>query len=293
MESPKKFSYFLPAIILLILSLPHLVHATEQPAGSPVQNLLKSADVGSDDNFKTYLGKLTHREDLTAPANLRDFLASFPIFRSDFGVAYEKTPDSTKMIWWINELAIKGSALDTIKALKSKMRKLGFKTQKSPDEDTYMFALDTKGIHYEVSIRQPENFTGSKFPACGTSIKWQVSIKDKSDYQTLSQITKELPILIDSRIDREIYESLATQKIANLSVGGTWTMYYTWQAELIPAEGQDLLQNLRDLAKARSFGTYTKEKDHEEFCRESTISYFFIYPSTTGKNITLRIQPQS
>jgi hypothetical protein len=177
--------------------------------------------------------------------------------------------------------------------MKESMLKLGFKQVKSKSEDISSFTMESNGVFYEVSIKIPGNFTGSKFPACGTEICWKATIREKSPFLTLKQLLAELPILIDPRIDKQIYEAFSDQKTENLSIGGTWKMYYTWEAEFIPEPGQNLLQEVKDLAKSRDFGTYTKQDDYDVFCREKTMSYMYIYKSKTNNNITVRIQPQS
>lgn len=262
------------------------------PAGA-IKKLLKAAEVGTDYKFRLFLESYTHRKDMTAPKNLRTFLASMPVFRSDYNLAYQKNHDSTTLIWWFNDTAMKGSAIEMMELMKQQMLRQGFKQTKSDNEDVDCYSLESKGILYEVRIKQPGNFTGSKFPACGTQIIWKAILRERSSYLSLKQLLAAMPILKDSRIDQEIYDSLSEQKIASLSIGGTWSMYYTWQAELMPDPGQDLLHKVRDLAKNRDFGTYTRENDYDVFCREKTMSYIYIYTSQQDKNITIRIQPQS
>jgi hypothetical protein len=169
------------------------------------------------------------------------------------------------------------------------MTSYGFQSSVGEERGTAKttFTRSLEGVLHEVIVSGPTRWVGGKEAACGIRLSWKITDETASAAPTLTQLLKELPQLKDSRLEAKVYTTLGDWVVDRLSVGGTWSKYYTWDALFQDPRG-DLTLGLEKLLKDLAF-----HKEEDSYCRDSTVSYAWITPLEKEKQVEFRIQPDS
>ncbi len=261
----------------------------------PLKNLLAEAEVGTDSTFKTFLSTHSHRDDLIAPATLRNVLTKFTIVRAQFGLAYGVDGGFPTITNWMGELGVRGRVEVVQDNLNKAMRDLEFKAGKQDTEasDTITFPRILKNVEEEARFRGPHKWTGAKEPSCGFQVFWKVHGRNKAEMPKLDALLANLPQLRDERVDREVYADLGTSIVQSLGVGGTWTRFYDWDVTLAPSQPDETYQHVEQLLKDLRYVPGSVSGDVATWERLKTGSFAFLTRPDEKGWVNFRIQPES
>lgn len=255
-----------------------------------IERLIRAADVGSDKKFQELLGAEQQAGNHTAPARLRELLASFRVLRMDMGQAYTHEDGKAALVWWFGEIGVAGDVEKVGAQIADAMKSYGF-TVAEGEKGRKNYTLSKDGVKQEIGLEGPSRWVGGKETACGIRLMWRVSDEKESPAPTLEKLLQQMPMLKDDRMENSAYKELASTPIAGLAFGGTWTRYYDWDVTLA-AESADAAAKLRErCAKLLTSLGYEDGEEHWE--RRKTGSFAWLLAPDAKHRVRLRLQPES
>lgn len=255
-----------------------------------VERLIRAADVGTDKKFQEFLAAEKKAENHTAPARLRELLASFRVLRMDMGQAYTHEEGKAALVWWFGEIGVAGDVDKVSGRIGDAMKSYGFAAAKG-EKDRTIFSSVKDGVRQEATLEGPHRWVGGKETACGIRLMWKVADEKESAAPTLEKLLERLPMLKDDRVEDSVLKELASTPVEGLAFGGTWTRYYDWDVTLA-ADGADVAARLHErCAKLLSeLGYEAKEENYE---RRKTGSFAWLHAPDAKHRVRLRFQPES
>ncbi len=278
------------------------IHFRLQPRSYPwwdsivgLKNLLTDAKVSTDSTFKDFLSSHSHREDLVAPATLREVLTKFTVKRVEFGLTYAVEDGLPTLTCWMGELGVRGRVEVVQQILNKAMRDLGFEegNQDPKAEDTVIFIRTKGNVVEEASFRGPHRWTGTKEASCGFQVYWKVQGRACAETPKLDALLTALPILRDDRVDPLVYADLGPSIVQAVAVGGTWTRYYDWDVTLAPGKANEKYQHLEQLLKDVGYVPGTVSGDLATWERQKTGSFAYLTRPDEKCRVNFRIQSES
>ena len=263
-------------------------------ADETVGRLLAGAQAGTDQAFQDFLGGHRHRADLPAPAGLRRLLLGRRVLRLEFGLAYRRSGTKAALDWWLAEAGFPGTVAEVGAYIQETLGGRGLACRKSPDG--LSCSAQEKGTSQSVEIEGPRPWTGGRETACGVKIRWSATRQDTGPALSVQDVLAQLPALRDERVDPSLIAGLAPFTASELSIGGTWTRYYSWAVRISggPAPGAPGLRpKLSKLLQDAGFGAQGSERGYERFSRPKTGSYALLYEPDPDGSVSLSIQPES
>ncbi len=262
---------------------------------TPIERLIRAADVGDDKKFQELLSAEKQADHHTAPARLRELLASFRVLRMDMGQAYAHEEGKAALVWWFGEIGIAGDVDNVGAQIADAMKSAGF-TAAEGEKGRKKFTLSKDGVTQEIGIEGPHRWVGGKETACGIRMMWKVADEKESPAQTLEKLLGQLPVLKDDRLEDSVYIDLASLPVARLAFGGTWTRYYDWDATFAadsPEAAAKLHERLRKLVSDLGYEEMKSKEDPQSFERKKTGSFGWLHAPDAKHRVRLRFQPES
>lgn len=241
------------------------------PVGGTLGRLLAAAEAGTDPGFQELLAAHRHRADIPAPSGLRRLLLGRKVLRFELSVAYRRAAGKSSLLWWLPEVGLPGGTAE-----------VGGYVRES---------LAAAGLAQQVDVEGPHPWTGGKGPACGLRIRWSVEAPDRGPAPAVAALLARLPFLRDERVDPSLMSGLGKFEARELSVGGTWSRYYSWDARLFGGPG--LREKLAGLLRAAGFAAEGRERGYESFSRAATGSHALLYDAEPDGSARLSLQPES
>lgn len=262
----------------------------QEGKGTAVQRLIRAADVGTDKKFQELLAKEKKAENHTAPARLRELLASFRVLRMDMGQAYTHEDGKAALVWWFGEIGVAGDVEKVGAQIADALKSYGF-TVAEGEKGRKIGTLSKDGVKQAIELEGPHRWVGGKETACGIRLMWRVSDEKESPAPTLEKLLAELPMLKDDRVEDSVSKELASTPIAGLAFGGTWTRYYDWDVTLA-ADSADAAAKLHQKC-VRLLGDLGYEPKDDQYERRKTGSFAWLHAPDAKHRVRLRFQPES
>ena len=183
-----------------------------------MEELLRSADVGSDPAWKSLLSRANQFDGFPAPADLRDLAASIFPTSLDLAIRY-----GGGMLTWLSECVyVSGEPAALRAALLASLRRMRYIVRAETE------ILGERGSQ-RLRIVERGAAVGPERPWCGAALEWSVTGAPRAT--TLRSLLAALP-LRDERIEASIYDALEPMTIHGLRYGGNWTKRYMWEISL-------------------------------------------------------------
>ena len=272
-----------------MVSSRHRHRAHEAAVKDTFARLLAGAQAGTDPGFQELLTANKHRADLPAPAGLRRLLLGRRVVRLEFGLGYRRCGAQAFLDWWLSEVGFPGDVDEVGAYIAGSLTGAGLACRRS--EEGLSCSAQEAGTSQGVEVQGPRPWTGGKEKACGVKIRWSAQRRHAGPALSVQDVLARLPALRDARVDPLLVAGLGRLPAAQVSVGGTWTRYYSWDVRV--CGGPSLRMELSRRLLEAGFGAPEKEAGYERFSRPRTGSYALLYEPEPGGSVRLSIQPES
>lgn len=247
------------------------------------------AAAGTEPAFEELLAAHRHRTDFPAPEGLRRLLLGRQVLRFELSVAYRNAAGKSSLLWWLPEVGFPGGVDEVGAYVRKTLESGGLSCRPGPDG--LSCSARAAGMTQQVDVEGPRPWTGGKGPACGLRIRWSVDAPDRGPAPGVGALLARLPFLRDERVDPSLMAGLDALEARELSAGGTWSRYYSWDVRLVGGPG--LREKLAGLLRAAGFAAEGRERGYESFSRAATGSHALLYEAEADGSVRLSLQPES
>jgi hypothetical protein len=214
------------------------VCASNETKEGVMKSMITRCRIGTDEDFAKIIADFKHAPSVVASEEFRTLVKALAPFRMDLHPGIEWKNKRLVFYWFIGEFGVKKPAADVLALFSETLSTLGFKTSASgADRNSKAEYTKTAGdVVYRVRLERLERFIGTSTPSSGGTFSYEIENTKDVEEPLLEDVLKAYPSLECPEMIPEIFEFFRKQPVRNVSYGGTWTQYYSFD---IDAEYKD------------------------------------------------------
>ncbi len=277
----------------LVMTSLDTVQAAVRPVALTGEALYRQADVGLDDAFRALLVQLRHDPDRPAPAAWRALLVALRPSHFDLTLSLEIEGEALHLVWVADDCALPG--LDAAAArgvIAERMAAAGFVADGQGGEARY--AKDGPGLRHSLVVPRIVQHTGAPGPQVGVVLVYKVTVAAPTGSFTLPDALALHPALRFAAVPAPVLAALGRDRVERLTLGGTWTRYYSFEVVVRPAlaaAAQKLAERLEALVRAAGAKPFDQSGARQTFALPGD---GMVYLDRPGPGlVSYRLQPQT
>jgi hypothetical protein len=258
----------------------------------------KRMELACEGRFNEIMIDKKHPNGRLAPEILRFFIEKFEPRRITFSQGVNE--DNNGMLhfyWFINEFAVEGEVGKFFDEAKEFFIDQKYLLQQAPDSinGQKIFLFNSNNLIFKFTLENFSNYTGG--PLCGGSVSLDITLETRLPETTIENILKLYSSINCYSLPSKILDQFKKQTFSNISYGGTWEQYYSWDVDVKCADEASLAELNKSVVSEMikiGFKLYKNEDKLLSYELNNGDNSSYIYISREEQNIlTFRYQPNS
>ena len=285
------------SVMIWCIPHPHFKASPQNVKMKPdsLQYYIERMDLLADGVYSETMKKLKHADHRVAPLILRQFVERYEPQRMSFEQGVENENGTISLWWFMSEFALKADVSEFLASAETFFQEQDYVAAENAGENTKSYEKADGKLLYAVTLEDFSNYTGG--PLCGGTVIFKITINTNLMAPTLGEILKAYPAVNSFVLPEKVEKSILKHTFAQVSYGGTWENYYSWNTQIICAdqtEAEMLGKTVTSLLLDAGYVFHEEKDQTRSFMYKGDLGISFFHITVNDSNLLeLSFQPNS